>query len=645
MDYSKFISKLNEQLTDKHVKMAIGVANDKRYRSGNMTGAVKTIEKIKPGLSAHPKVKAALQQANEEYIQENGLDEGDLKGGQKNLDKNKNGKLDKKDFEILRKEETEQIDEKSDQARRNKTYKNLIATAKGARLNRDSGLGMKPGDTGHKNARDMNKALGRHAIRGEFEEGYYEKPASAYRRKGDEIGGGSHAPVAPVPDRKYIKGTPENKAAKEAMKSRTGHPTYDASKKKTNEEVEQIDELDKSTLKSYINKNIKSGRADDGGKGDTGLYRATNKVAGKLQTGTLDKKVKTLGNTSSNAHKNPYEYDASRSELKNRGIHHFAGRRTRTEELNMEEVDQIEEATVKTQKYSWGTMKTIHHGSDFSIPLHPEHHQAIAKLKDDEKHNFKDETGRRWNAHRRGDDVHFQRASGGNSTQVKHSTMSEETELEEGLKMKLAGLALSALAAHGAHARVNGDEDPNVNRLTGKPHAAQIQKADDNDTAKTPAKTGFNKDYLKSVVDGTHPRPLISKEKAAEHLKTMGESKFGPAVNVDKVNAAGQEPHEEKWEPAKKVKKIKKESFDNEGNIVKSKISFSDFLAINEIKMADLPSRSVKGRSYGADYEDPEGAFETKDDMNKPDSKKAGRKVGQKVGARANLGNSKLHQA
>ena len=545
MDYSKFISKLNEQLTDKHVKMAIGVANDKRYRSGNMTGAVKTIEKIKLGLSAHPKVKAALQQANEEYIQENGLDEGDLKGGQKNLDKNKNGKLDKKDFEILRKEEAEQIDEKSDQARRNKTYKNLIATAKGARLNRDSGLGMKPGDTGHKNARDMNKALGRHALRGEFEEGMYSSDVERAFPNGKASGVKTHAPVAPVPDRKYIKGTPENKAAKEAMKSRTGHPTYDASKKKTNEEIEQI-----------------------------------------------------------------------------------------------------EEATVKTQKYSWGTMKTIHQGSNFSIPLHPEHHKEIAKLKDEQEHKFKTEDGKHWTARRKGDDVHFQGANGGNSTQVKHSTMmSEETELEEGLKMKLAGLALSALAAHGAHARVNGDEDPNVNRLTGKPHAAQIQKADDNDTAKTPAKTGFNKDYLKSVVDGTHPRPLISKEKAAEHLKTMGESKFGPAVNVDKVNAAGQEPHEEKWEPAKKVKKIKKESFDNEGNIVKSKISFSDFLAINEIKMADLPSRSVKGRSYGADYEDPEGAFETKDDMNKPDSKKAGRKVGQKVGARANLGNSKLHQA
>ena len=37
----------------------------------------------------------------------------ELKGGQKNLDKNKNGKLDKQDFEILRGEEVEQIDELS----------------------------------------------------------------------------------------------------------------------------------------------------------------------------------------------------------------------------------------------------------------------------------------------------------------------------------------------------------------------------------------------------------------------------------------------------------------------------------------------------------------------------------------------------
>lgn len=87
--------------------------------------------------------------------------------------------------------------------------------------------------------------------------------------------------------------------------------------------------------------------------------------------------------------------------------------------------ETLVEATVETKKYSWGTMKTVHHGADFSIPLHPEHHKAIAKLKDEQEHHFKDETGRHWTARRKGNDVHFQGANGGNSTKVKHETMKE----------------------------------------------------------------------------------------------------------------------------------------------------------------------------------------------------------------------------
>jgi nicotinic acid mononucleotide adenylyltransferase len=86
---------------------------------------------------------------------------------------------------------------------------------------------------------------------------------------------------------------------------------------------------------------------------------------------------------------------------------------------------QLEEATVKTQKYSWGTMKTVHHGADFSIPLHPEHHQAIAKLKDEQEHNFKTEDGKSWTARRKGDEVHFQGANNGGSTKVKHTDLKE----------------------------------------------------------------------------------------------------------------------------------------------------------------------------------------------------------------------------
>lgn len=95
--------------------------------------------------------------------------------------------------------------------------------------------------------------------------------------------------------------------------------------------------------------------------------------------------------------------------------------------LRKEEIE-LDEATVKTQKYSWGTMKTVHHGADFSIPLHPEHHKEIAKLKDEQEHHFKTEDGKSWTARRKGDEVHFQGANNGGTTKVGFHTMKEEYE-------------------------------------------------------------------------------------------------------------------------------------------------------------------------------------------------------------------------
>lgn len=212
---------------------------------------------------------------------------------------------------------------------------------------------IKVGDDGYNKADDVDKdgdvdADDKKAkkMRGEsvenVEEGWYQKPASAYRRKGDEIGGGSptnfspnsraslaknsKAPVAPVPDKKYIKGTPEHQALKAKSKPINGMPT---------------------------------------------------------------------------------------SKMK-------------------EEVEHIEEATVKSQNYSWGTMKTVHHGKDFSIPLHPEHHKPIAALKHGESHSFKDETGNKWKATRDNDTVHFHGGSyGTQKTSVKHDTMKESVDKGE----------------------------------------------------------------------------------------------------------------------------------------------------------------------------------------------------------------------
>jgi hypothetical protein len=54
------------KFTDKQIKMAYGVANDRRYKGGDMTGAVKAIEKIAKGLSKHPSIQKVLRVTNED---------------------------------------------------------------------------------------------------------------------------------------------------------------------------------------------------------------------------------------------------------------------------------------------------------------------------------------------------------------------------------------------------------------------------------------------------------------------------------------------------------------------------------------------------------------------------------------------------
>ena len=103
--------------------------------------------------------------------------------------------------------------------------------------------------------------------------------------------------------------------------------------------------------------------------------------------------------------------------------------------------------------------------------------------------------------------------------------------MDEGWKSTLGGAALAgamALGAGGAHARVAGDyvDNPDINRLTGQP---KITQAVQGDQAKPSAPAGFSKAYLQSVVDGTHPRPMISVEKAQELLNQLKEQEQNPA--------------------------------------------------------------------------------------------------------------------
>ena len=65
VEFDELVDQLDEYITSKQVKMARGIANDPRYKGGDMTGAAKKMEKIKKGLSNHPGAKKALRLANE----------------------------------------------------------------------------------------------------------------------------------------------------------------------------------------------------------------------------------------------------------------------------------------------------------------------------------------------------------------------------------------------------------------------------------------------------------------------------------------------------------------------------------------------------------------------------------------------------
>ena len=115
------------EFTSQQIKMAYGVANDKRYKGGNYSGAIAAIEKIAKGLSSHPDVQNVLKRTNEN------LDEGKMseidamqKAGKSAAEMAKVMKLDVKTVKgILGEEHCEKCDVNVNVKRTKKLYTNL----------------------------------------------------------------------------------------------------------------------------------------------------------------------------------------------------------------------------------------------------------------------------------------------------------------------------------------------------------------------------------------------------------------------------------------------------------------------------------------------------------------------------------------
>lgn len=107
--------------------------------------------------------------------------------------------------------------------------------------------------------------------------------------------------------------------------------------------------------------------------------------------------------------------------------------------LKREEVELDEAVTVKKTTHPWGKMMVVHHGSSHSFPLHPEHQEAIANLKDGENTSFTDETKSKVTAHRDGNTVHLSLRGSNNKTPVAMSHFKEQAEhVDEASKSSMA---------------------------------------------------------------------------------------------------------------------------------------------------------------------------------------------------------------
>ena len=149
-------------------------------------------------------------------------------------------------------------------------------------------------------------------------------------------------------------------------------------------------------------------------------------------------------------------------------------------------------------------------------------------------------------------------------------------EVDESWKQKLGAAALAGSMAMGANARVvPGQDEPGVNRLTGKPNVAQVVP-DVSDVPEQPILKGFSTSYLQKAADPNRfGRFLISVEDAkaevdrraaAYERRSQGDQKINEGF-LDEMHADLEELSEEDFEEEYNMTKAQaKEKYSSTGS-------------------------------------------------------------------------------
>ena len=460
------------------------------------------------------------------------------------------------------KEEVEELDEKSDQARRNKTWKNLMATAKGAKINRDSGLNMKPGDTGHKNARDMNKALGRHALRGEFEEGTIQPS-----------GGDAMNTTTSAPTQSTSKETTMGKKIK-GFKFFAGE--NDKQMTMAQPVKEDIKDIAKKAFKALT------------GGSDEDQLKALQKRAGAPVTGKKPVKEESVDEQAPVAPVPPKK----KEQMKSR-VGHPTNRMSCEAAQKGVNVDNVNAAGQEPHEEKWEPAKKdvskLKKVKENTMKTYKEFLQSLdEKLIGNQKKLDKNHNGKL-------DKQDFE--------------MLRKEEAEE-LDEKLGG------TQNMLNQTTHKSNDP-MRRLKVTSDHPRFKNQPLNKTSQD-----ILKKRLKSA-QGTHSKPNLPEEvELEEDVSKMSTEKLKQHWDKHK-DQSGASPVF-----AAQLKKVGKE-------LAKRKALRNEEVEQLDEYESDSSGvyRHTKKATYGTSYNDPEGAFETKDDMKKKEKQAAGRKSGQSVGS------------
>jgi hypothetical protein len=354
-----------------------------------------------------------------------------LKGSQKKLDKNHNGKLDKQDFKMLRKEETEL---KGKQNKLDKNHNGKLDSQDFKMLR-----GQKTNE----------EALGDHAGLAKYADKHGRIDKEDLHTAAKHIKSGN---MEALKKHLYAMDTdPRDKALEHVHKKHYAKLGY------SNEEVE-LDEISQDTLGRY-RRAAKSERMDPekGAQRKAGMGLALKKILGTDTVGNKPKVKATneeaLGDHAGFKTGDKVSYETSKGNKNNKGTVHSVKGDTVTvkgsnylggdvmHDVHHSMVKKMNESHhigphVKKDHYDWGRMLTVHHGKSHSFPMHPEHQDAIHEMKDGESLRYKDETNSTVHAARDGDMVHLSRLGVNTPTIVHHSHFgpdhhAEETELHE----------------------------------------------------------------------------------------------------------------------------------------------------------------------------------------------------------------------